>query len=454
MKKYILTIGNSALSVISSTVIVLPFMFFLRISGTHTVLSVLPFVIFYTLRTTGIFLIRGIKTSLNSASLLKVSLYVGTLGSIFGIIGSFFPELYMTSAFFMGLSAAWLPTANTSINFLNIKNNLLLAKNKYFTILTLILIGYILFIPSKNSFIIFFVFYTCLYLIAIMTLSTINQYAVDSHDLESYSYRYLGLFVVFFVLIFSLRSSRLLKNIMQFDYFIWGSLFLAIILIVSKLFFNRSPQRNVPNLLSYISIINGALGNYLFLFASLYVAGYYGHHDLFNRFYIPYVIGIVTAPIINKVLVKNNQHTIFIILFVGLIMMLFRPLFSWGVLSLSITKGCLNLKLNQIYMRQNKLPSDKRIWVKNTIQSTGSIIYQFIIMITGSLIVSDNNNSIKELLDVTSQKIPSSYSRGLMIDWNHVTTTILLIMVIFYYFFLLRNIYQSKKMKSDNSLRR
>lgn len=143
----------------------------------------------------------------------------------------------MISAFFLGLSAAWLPTANTSINFLNIKSHLILAKNKYFTVLTLILIGYILFIPSKNAFIIFFVFYTFLYLIAIMTISTINQYAVDSHDLESYSYRYLGLFVVFFVLIFSLRSSRLMNNIMQFDYFIWGSLLLAIILIVSKIFF-------------------------------------------------------------------------------------------------------------------------------------------------------------------------------------------------------------------------
>ncbi|MCT3067903.1 hypothetical protein EFN63_05915 [Leuconostoc citreum] len=437
MKKYVLTIGNSALSIISSTVIVLPFMFFLRISATHTVSSVLPFVIFYTLRTTGIFLIRGIKTSLNSASLLKISLYSGTLGSIFGIIGSFFPELYIISGFFLGLSAAWLPTANTSINFLNIKNNLLLAKNKYFTILTLILIGYILFIPSKTSFIIFFLFYTVLYLIAIITLPTLNQYAVDSHDLESYSYQYLGLFVVFFVLIFSLRSSRLMKNIMQFDYFIWGSLLLAIVLIVSKLFFNRAPQRNVPNLLSYISIINGALGNYLFLFASLYVAGYYGHHDLFTRFYIPYIIGIVTAPIINKVLVKKNNHTIFIMLFIGLLIMFFRPLFPWGILSLSITKGCLNLKLNHIYMTQDNLPSDKRIWVKNTIQSTGSIIYQFIIMITGSLIVSDNNHSIKELLDITSQGIPSNYSRALMIEWNLVTTTILLIMIMFYYFFYL-----------------
>ncbi|MBE4726726.1 hypothetical protein [Leuconostoc citreum] len=445
MKKYILTIGNSGLNVISSTVIVLPFMFFLRISGTHTVLSVLPFVIFYTLRTTGIFLIRGIKTRLNSASLLKVSLYVGTLGSMFGIIGNFFPEFYMISAFFLGLSAAWLPTANTSINFLNIKSHLLLAKNKYFTVLTLILIGYILFVPSKNSFIIFFVFYTFLYLIAIMTISTINQYAVDSHDLESYSYRYLGLFVVFFVLIFSLRSSRLMNNIMQFDYFIWGSLLLAIILIVSKLFFHRLPQRRVPNVLSYIAIINGALGNYLFLFASLYVAGYYGHDDLFIRFYIPYVVGIFIAPIINKVLVKNNHHTIFTMILVGLSMMFLRPLFSLGILVLSTTKGCLNSKLNHFYVQQNNLPSDKRIWVKNTIQSTGSIIYQFIIMITGSLIVTDHNHSIKELLTVTSKGIPSSYSRELMINWNDVTTTILLIMVIGYYCFLLHNKYQSKK---------
>lgn len=437
MKKYVLTIGNSALSIISSTVIVLPFMFFLRISATHTVSSVLPFVIFYTLRTTGIFFIRGIKTSLNSASLLKVSLYSGTLGSIFGILGSFLPEFYMISGFFLGLSAAWLPTANTSVEFLNIKNNLLSGKNKYFTIITLILIGCILFSPSKKSLIIFFLFYALLYLIANSTLFTLNQYTVDSHDLEIYSSHYLGLFVVFFVLIFSLRSSRLMNNIMQFDYFIWGVLLLTIVLIVSKLFFNNAPQRNVSNLLSYISVINGALGNYLFLFSSLYVAGYYGHHDLFTRFYIPYIIGIVTSPIINKVLVKNNHQKIFGMLFFGIIIMFFRPLFSWGVLWLSITRGCLNSELNNIYMRKNNLPSDKRIWVKNTIQSTGSIIYQFIIMITGFLIVSDNNKSVKELLDITSQGIPSSYSRALMVDWNFVTTTILLVMVIFYYFFYL-----------------
>ncbi|KGB50815.1 hypothetical protein LH61_04780 [Leuconostoc mesenteroides P45] len=437
MNKSILPIGQSSLKVISSTVIVLPFMFFLRISVAHTVLSILPFVIFYTLRTTGIFLIRGVKTRLNSASLVKISLYSGTVGSILGIFGIFLPELYILSGFFLGLSAAWLPTANTAINFLKIKNNLVLEKNKYATIVILIVIGYILSIPSDNSVIIFFVFYTFLYLLAITTLTTTNQYTVDSHDLENYSYRYLGLFVVFFILIFSLRSSRLLMNIMQFDYFIWGSLLLAIMLIISKLAFNRTPQRKVPKFLSYISIINGALGNYLFLFASLYVAGYYGHHDLFNRFYVPYVLGIIIAPVINKSLVKKNEYDIFFMLFLGLIMMFFRPMFSWGVLILSVTKGCLNSRLNQLYMNQHNLPSDKRIWVKNTIQGTGSIVYQFIIMITGSFIVTDKNNAIKELLEVTSQSLPSSYSRELMVSWNYVMTTILLIMILFYYAFLL-----------------
>lgn len=449
MNKYILTIGNSALNVLSSTVTVLPFIFFLRISGAHTMLSILPFVIFYTLRTTGIFLIRGLKTSLNSAGLVKISLYSGILGSVLGVFGTFLPELYIGSGFFLGLSAAWLPTANTAIKFFRIKNNLFSHKNKYVTILILIVIGYILVIPSEISCIIFFLFYSFLYLPAITTLSILDKYNVDSHDLENYSYGYLGLFLIFFILIFSLRSSRLLMSIIQFDYFIWGSLLLAIILIISKLFGNQVPQRKVPNLLSYISIINGALGNYLFLFASLYVAGYYGHHDLFGGFYVPYIIGVIIAPIVNKSLVKKNDHIFFIILFLGLILIFFKPTFSLGVLTLSIVNGCLNSRLNQLYMNQNNLPSDKRIWVKNTIQSTGSIVYQFIIMITGSFIVGDSKNSIKELLEVTRQGIPSSYSKQLMVKWNHVMTTILLIMIIFYYSFLLITKYKNHDPKED-----
>ncbi|QJU52055.1 hypothetical protein CK401_03036 (plasmid) [Lactiplantibacillus paraplantarum] len=56
MKRNIQSIGNTMLSIISSTVVVLSSMIFLKWVSSHIVVAVLPFVIFYTFRTTGIFL--------------------------------------------------------------------------------------------------------------------------------------------------------------------------------------------------------------------------------------------------------------------------------------------------------------------------------------------------------------------------------------------------------------
>ncbi|MGO3617154.1 MAG: hypothetical protein ACTIN1_02885 [Pseudolactococcus laudensis] len=88
MKTQLNQIGKSALSIINSTIIVLPFMIFIQIANQHTFISVLPFVLFYTFRMTGIFLIRGIKTSFNSYTLLHFSLYCGSLGCLLGVLGT------------------------------------------------------------------------------------------------------------------------------------------------------------------------------------------------------------------------------------------------------------------------------------------------------------------------------------------------------------------------------
>lgn len=80
-------VGKSALTILSSTIIVLPFMLLIQLSNGQSLLTVLPFVLFYTFRMTGIFFIRGIKTRLHSLSLLKLALYCGLLGCGFGILG-------------------------------------------------------------------------------------------------------------------------------------------------------------------------------------------------------------------------------------------------------------------------------------------------------------------------------------------------------------------------------
>ncbi|MCP0888110.1 hypothetical protein LB941_12350, partial [Ligilactobacillus sp. WILCCON 0076] len=56
-----------------------------------------------------------------------------------------------------------------------------------------------------------------------------------------------------------------------------------------------------------MTILNGALGNYLFLFSSLYAAGYYGHSQLIVKFYLPYILGIMIAPKVGSLLGGINK---------------------------------------------------------------------------------------------------------------------------------------------------
>lgn len=67
---------------------------------------------------TGIFLIRGLYRSIDQYTLLMVSLLVGGIGSFLTLIGALHFTFYLFGSIFLGLSAAWLPPANASINFL------------------------------------------------------------------------------------------------------------------------------------------------------------------------------------------------------------------------------------------------------------------------------------------------------------------------------------------------
>lgn len=93
-------IGTSTLSIISNTIIVIPFMLFIQLSDGVHLLTILPFVLFYIFRMTGIFFIRGIKTSLNSHSLLKLSLLCGIVGCFFSMLGNGYFPMYVPAGLF------------------------------------------------------------------------------------------------------------------------------------------------------------------------------------------------------------------------------------------------------------------------------------------------------------------------------------------------------------------
>ncbi len=73
----------------------------------------------------------------NSYILLKLAIYCGLLGSLFGLVGVSFLELELVSGLFLGLSAAWLPMANNTINYYKFENHLTDSKNMGITVLSL-----------------------------------------------------------------------------------------------------------------------------------------------------------------------------------------------------------------------------------------------------------------------------------------------------------------------------
>ena len=202
-------------------------MIFIQIAKGTSLLALLPFLLFYTFRMTGVFFIRGIKTRINSYSLLKISLYAGLLGCLLGFMGSFYFPFYTLSGILLGVSAAWLPMSNTSVNYYLKNTNQLIKGKTLVSLLLFLALGFSFVLSPSLKYPLFFVFYGIVYLLSFQLVGNLDNYKVDPNDLEKASYKYLILFALFFVCLFLLRSSRLLANSLEFDYFIFGFFFLV-----------------------------------------------------------------------------------------------------------------------------------------------------------------------------------------------------------------------------------
>ena len=106
------------------------------------------------------------------------------------------------------------------------------------------------------------------------------------------------------MLLLLLRSGRLLTNAVEFDYAIVGArcFFVVAVLFVSH--YGKRGAYKVSLEMNLATLINGIVGNYLFLFGSIYVAGVYGRAHMGIYLYLPYVLGMIFAMI---ALVKRNN---------------------------------------------------------------------------------------------------------------------------------------------------
>lgn len=432
MSQKINLIGQAALSIISMTIVIIPFMLFLQLSDGVNWMTIIPFALFYIFRMTGIFFIRGIKTSLNSYNLLKISLLCGMIGCSFSVLGSIYFPMYIFGGFFLGLSGAWLPPSKTEVSIYLKKQNEQQKNTTILSIIMIIVLGITLFLPAPFRYSCCFLFYGFMYVISLYKTNQYSGYKIDSHELEEAKYSYLILFFIFFILLFLLRTSRLMLNSVEFDYFVYGYFCLIIVVILSTFFFRKHFKRKIPRSLSFITIINGALGNYLFLFCSLYTGGYYGKEHIVFKMYIPYVLGMILSTPIEKMLSKNLKNYSLMGTIVGLLIILSTPFFTIGIFCTSLFKSSLNSWLTKQYSDTPSLPNDKKIWVKYTIQTIGSISHQFILMVVASLILTRTGKTIREFFIYSSKAEATSKSMEVMQSWNHIATGLILLLIIIY----------------------
>lgn len=80
IKQFFLKFTQTTPFVLANTVIVIPYLLFMHLLDSKQSVTVLPFVLFYTFRVTGVFLIRGLYRSIDQYTLLMVSLLLGGLG--------------------------------------------------------------------------------------------------------------------------------------------------------------------------------------------------------------------------------------------------------------------------------------------------------------------------------------------------------------------------------------
>ncbi|WP_165004208.1 MULTISPECIES: MFS transporter [unclassified Enterococcus] len=373
--------------ILSNTVIFIPYLLFMGLSNGFGWQLILPFTLFYTFRMTGLFLISGIRFGLDSYTLLMISLLIGGAGSLVGIFGMFYFPLFYFSSVLLGLSAAWLVPANVTVNrhekqqgYVNMKGS------KYFFALFLL---FILFraieLPYPLQAGVTLSLYTVFYIMAYHTVSHYPRYELDFKDIKKNLVvtKELVLFAVFFVLLFVLRNARLLVDTKLFDFAIFGFLLLFIVLT----FYLGRARKNwkLPDWLNLLTFLNGMIGNFLFLFSTIYIGRVYGFDKIAMHMYVPYITGMLLAKILGQSVLRRVSSSPVVLQLAGMLFSLFVLLiphgFIVGLFLLSFWHAVTGSWLNQEYYAiETAIPADRRVITKYTTQNKGSVIHQFLLM--------------------------------------------------------------------------
>lgn len=423
--------------ILSNTIIIVPYLLYIHLINGEIPITVLPFVLFYTLRMTGIFLIRGIQRSIEKYTLLMLALLVGAAGSIFSLLGTIYFPFYLVGAIGLGLSGAWLPPANVTVNFYE-KNQGYLVMNgqKYLAALGL-LVPLILSLTAKLrlQLVLVPIVYTLYFIWAYFAVLRYPHYELDFKGISKnlLSVRELFWFGLFFGLLFLLRSARAL---FEEDILNLAILAFCVFFIFAVFLLHRWKSRwQLPSWQNGLSFLAGSCGNFLFLFGTFYVAVVYGKEALTRQLFLPYLIGMMTALFFGARLRRRFSEQPLWFHLMGLVVslaLMLTPLFSLAVGLLAFFRQSTSTWLNQVYGRTTSLAESQRITAKYATNNRGSIVQQFFLMLLILFFLQRAGLPANELFFLTNLH-SSAPSVVLVMEqvklWSCVTLMFLLLMI-------------------------
>ncbi|MEA5004408.1 MAG: hypothetical protein VB081_13060 [Christensenella sp.] len=377
---------------LNSSLIAIPYLLFLKLIDGTNLETILPLVIFYTLRMTGVFLLRSIKTGAGSYSALMFSFILGFIGALFGVMGTLYFPLFMVSAIFLGLSTAFVKPIFTTINFHrhDEKKEVGTAEKKKKNLFPLAFVVVFLLalmaLPGTIQTFAVMLLYVALFAMALYSTSRDPEYKFRLIHLKdtTVSFKGAAIFIVFFALLAVLRIARRTLDAQQLDAVtFWFSVaFLIAMLVV----FLCRKRRKLPLWLNMVSLTNGMCGNFLFIFGSFYIGALYGINAATAYVYIPFVLGMGAAMAFSsKVQQLFKKTSPFVVQMTGVcisLILLMTPLFfPVSIFLVSFFFSGTSSWLDRKYYDTQSIPYDRRLISKFTLQDIGSISYQFIVAV-------------------------------------------------------------------------
>ncbi|MBC5648366.1 hypothetical protein H8S18_08455 [Christensenella sp. NSJ-35] len=388
-KAFFGSIAGSSAFLLNSSLIAIPYLLFLQLVDGTSLATVLPLVIFYTLRMTGIFLLRSIRAGADSYFMMMFSLVLGAAGALCGVLGVFYFPFFTPSAILLGLSTAFIQPAFTTLHFQRQEQTQTSGAGKpkknfaplaFVAVFLLALMA----LPSPIRTGGVMLLYLALFLLALYSASRDPAHTLRFVRLKNVtvSPRYAAVFLIFFVLLIVLRIARLTFDAQELDVVtIW---FAVAFLIAMLLVWLRRKQARLPLWLNLLSLANGMCGNFLFIFGSFYVGAVYGIGEAAAYVYVPFVLGMGCSMAFASKLWKLaggvSPFTVQAIGACASLVLLMTPFyFPAGVFLVSFFFSGTSSLLNREYYHTQSIPTDRRLVSKFTMQDIGSITYQFII---------------------------------------------------------------------------